>query len=164
MLNYVLSYLTLAVLFIVQTTLSCYIDIYGIAPNLIFVFIVCYSIYNFPVRSGFLCVIAGIIVDLYSRKYVGLNALLYMYIGIAISNFASTLIKKNVWTSAVGVLVVSLVYHTIILVVDYVIPSYSSFLYPLLRYAVPTAVYDAAISFVIALWARRLSIDEIRGL
>ena len=164
MLNHFLSYLTLIVLFILQTTLSRYIDIFGIAPNLIFVYVLCYAIYNFPVRSAVLCAVAGLIVDLYSRSYVGLNALLFMYIGIAISNFTSTLIKKHVWTSALGVLVVSLLYHTIILLVDYVIPGYSGFQYPFIRITLPTAVYDALVSFVIALWARKLSIHEIRGL
>lgn len=164
MFNYILSYLTLAVLFIAQTTLSRYIDIFGIAPNLIFVYVLCYSIYNFPVRSAVLCAVAGFITDLYSGQYVGLNTLLFMYIGIAISNFASTLIKKHVWTAAVGVLVVSLVYSTVILVTDYVMPGYSSFLYPFVRIALPTAVYDMIVSFVMALWARKLSIDEIRGL
>ena len=80
MLNHFLSYLTLIVLFILQTTLSRYIDIFGIAPNLIFVYVLCYAIYNFPVRSAVLCAVAGLIVDLYSRSYVGLNALLFMYI------------------------------------------------------------------------------------
>lgn len=164
MLNYFLSYLTLAVLFIVQTTLSRYIDIFGIAPNLIFVYVLCYAIYNFPVRSAVLCAVAGLIVDLYSGQYIGLNALLFMYIGIAVSHFTSTLIKKNVWTSALGVLVISLLYHTVILLVDYVIPGYSGFQYPFLRISIPTAVYDAVASLVIELWARKLSIDEIRGL
>lgn len=164
MLNYFLSYLTLAVLFIVQTTLSRYIDIFGIAPNLIFVYVLCYSIYNFPVRSAVLCAIAGLVVDLYTGQYVGLNALLFMYIGIAISHFTSTLIKKHVWTSALGVLIISFLYHTIILLIDYVIPGYSGFQYPFLRIALPGAVYDAMVSFVIALWARKLSIEEIRGL
>ena len=68
MFNYILSYLTLAVLFIVQTTLSRYIDIFGIAPNLIFVYVLCYSIYNFPVRSAVLCAVAGFITDLYSGQ------------------------------------------------------------------------------------------------
>ncbi len=164
MLNYILSYLTLAVLFVAQTTLSRYIDICGIAPDLIFVFIFCYSIYNFPVRSGILCVVAGIMVDLYTGRYIGLNALLFMYIGVAISNFASTLIKRNVWTTAVGVLVVSLIYHSVILITGYVIPGHSGFMYPFVRFALPTAVYDTAVSFVATLWARRLSVEKIRGL
>ena len=95
MINYILSYLTLVVLFIVQTTLGRYIDICGIAPNLVFVYILCYSMYNFPVRSAVLCIVAGIITDMYSMEYVGLNAILYMYIGLAISNFAVDFISSK---------------------------------------------------------------------
>ncbi|MBQ8588475.1 MAG: rod shape-determining protein MreD [Clostridia bacterium] len=163
MINYILSYLTLIVLFVVQTTLSGYIDVFGIAPNLIFVYILCYSMYNFPVRSAVLCAVAGILTDLYSQEFVGLNALLFMYIGLAMSNFASSLIKNNIWTSFLGVLLVSLVYHSALLIADYVVPGYSGFVYPFARFAVPTAVYDAVLSLVMTFWARRLSEDKIRG-
>ena len=132
MLNYVWTYLTLVVLFVVQTTLGIYIDVYSIAPDIIFVFAVCYSMYNFPVRSTVLCLVAGILADLYTGSYIGVNALLYMYIGLAISNFAASLIKKNIWTATLGVLTVSVIYHTVVLIVYYVIPGYSSFAFPFL--------------------------------
>lgn len=162
--NYVLSYLTLAVLFVLQTTLGRYIDICGIAPDIIFVYILCYSMYNYPVRAAVLSIIAGIIVDLYSSTHVGLNALLYMYIGLAVSNFASTLMKKNVWTVALGVVVLSILYHTVVLITQYVIAGHSGFVYPFVRIALPTAVYDGVVSLVLSLWAQWLSMDKIRGL
>jgi len=164
MLNYILTYVTLSVFFILQSTIGIYIDICGIAPNLIFVFAVCYAMYNYPVRSGVLCLIAGIVVDLYSRKYIGINALLYMYTGLAVSKLAATLIRKNVWTAALGVLIASAIYHTAILIIDFVVPGYSGFLYPFMRFVLPSTVYDAVVSIVIALWARWLSTDRIRGI
>lgn len=164
MLNYILSYITLAVLFILQTTVSRFIDIADIAPNLIFVYIVCYSIYNFPVRSAILCVIAGVITDLYTTGSIGLNTLFYMYSGLAISIFAGTLIKKNLFAVITGVFVASVVYHITLLLVAYVIPSYSTFAYPFIRYVLPTAVYDAAVSVVLSMWAKNLSEEKIRGL
>ena len=130
MLNYILSYLTLCVFFVLQTTVSHYIDIFGIAPNLIFVYALCYSMYNFPVRSAVLCVTAGIIADMYTMQYIGLNALLFMYMGLAISIFASTLIRKNIFAVAVVVLLSSVLYHSVILIINYIIPSYSGFVYP----------------------------------
>lgn len=164
MLNYVWTYLTLVVLFVVQTTLGIYIDVYSIAPDIIFVFAVCYSMYNFPVRSTVLCLVAGILADLYTGSYIGVNALLYMYIGLAISNFAASLIKKNIWTATLGVLTVSVIYHTVVLIVYYVIPGYSSFAFPFLRIVLPTALYDAVLSLVMYRWARWLSEDRIRGI
>jgi len=103
-------------------------------------------------------------VDLYSGSYIGPNALLYMYIGIGISNFASSLIRKNMLTTILGVLAVSLVYHTLMLVIDYVIPLHTSFWYPLVRIVLPTAIYDAVFTVVISLWAKKLSVNTVRGL
>jgi rod shape-determining protein MreD len=108
--------------------------------------------------------VAGILVDLYSQPYVGVNALMYMYIGLAISNFAGSLIKKNIWTVALGVLVVSVVYHTALLIISYVIPGYASFGYPFLRIVLPTALYDGVIAIVVSCWARWLSEERIKGL
>lgn len=162
--NYVLSYLSLAVLYFFGTTSARYIEILGIAPDLVFVFAVCYSMYNFPVRSAVLCAVAGLLVDLYSESYIGVNALLYMYIGIGISNFASSLIRKNMLTTVCGVLIVSAVYHLVILLVCYVIPEKTSFWYPLARIVIPTAVYDSVVTLVISLWAKKLSTNTVRGL
>ncbi len=164
MLNYILSYLTLCVFFVLQTTVSHYTDVFGIAPNLVFVFALCYSMYNFPVRSAILCVIAGIITDMYTMQYVGLNALLIMYMGLAISIFASTLIRKNIFAVAVVVLLSSMLYHSVILIINYVIPSYSGFSYPFARFVLPTALYDSVLSVVVSVWARSLSRERIKGL
>lgn len=164
MLNYILSYLTLCVFFVLQTTVIHYIDVFGIVPNLIFVYALCYSMYNFPVRSAVLCVIAGIITDMYTMHYVGLNALLIMYMGLSISIFASTLIKKNIFAVTVVVLIASMLYHSVILIINYVVPSYSGFSYPFARFVLPTALYEAVLSVVISVWARSLSRERIKGL
>ena len=162
--NYVLTYLTLAIAFIIQASLGIYIDIYSIAPNIILVFTMCYAMYNFPVRSAVVCLVAGILVDAYSCDYIGLNALLYMYMGLSISNFASALIKKNIWTVVLGIIIVSAIYNTSILIVNYVIPGYSGFFYPFLRFILPGAIYDGVLSLMVAFWAEWLSQDKIRGL
>ena len=164
MLNFVLAYVTLALIFVLQTTLGIYIDIYGIAPNVIFVFAVCYSMYNYPVRSAVLCLVAGLISDLYMQTHIGVNALLYMYMGIAISNFAGSLIKKHLITVALGVFAASILHQVAILVVSYILPGYSGIWYPLIRIIIPTALYDGAVSLIMAFWARWLSEDRIRGL
>lgn len=161
--KYFLSYFTVLILFLVQTTLGKYIDIYGIAPNLVFVFAVCYSMYNFPVRSAVLCVISGLLLDLYGCKTVGFNALVYMYIGLAVSLFGGSLMKKNIWAVALGVIIVSALYQSLYLFFGYAIKSDVSFLYGFLRIAIPGTVYDGIAALIISNWARWLSEEQIRG-
>ncbi len=159
-----LAYITVIILFVVQTTLGRYIDIYGIAPNLVFVFAVCYSMYNFPVRSAVLCVVSGLILDLYNCTNIGLNALLYMYIGLAVSMFFAVLMKKSLFTVALGVITVSAVYQIIWLVLVHVINHRAPFLYSLVRIVLPSTVYDGIAATVMYMWARWLSEEQIRGL
>jgi rod shape-determining protein MreD len=161
--KYLWSYLTLLILFVVQTTLGRYISIFSIAPNLVLVFAMCYAMYNFPVRSAVLCALSGLLIDLYGHGIVGINALLYMYLGLAVSFFASSLLKKNIWAVALGVAVVSLLYHTAYFVIIYFEQVKVSFIYAFLRIIIPTTVYDGLVSLVIFLWARWLSEEQIRG-
>ena len=161
--KYLWSYITVLILFLMQTTLGGYIDIYGIAPNLVFVFAICYAMYNFPVRSAVLCVISGLLLDLYGCKTIGVNALLYMYIGLGVSLFGSTLMKKNIWAVALGTIVVSLLYQTVYLLAEYVLSSGASFWYGFFRIILPCAIYDGVIALILSPWARWLSEEQIRG-
>lgn len=161
--KYFWSYVTVLLLFLIQTTLREYIDIYGIAPNIVFVFAICYSMYNFPVRSAILCVISGLLIDLYGCKTLGINALIYMYIGLAVSLFGSTLMKKNIWGVALGMIVISLIYQSIYMIVEYVVKADVSFWYGFLRIILPAALYDGVAALVLSNWARWLSEEQIRG-
>jgi len=161
--KYFWSYITVLVLFLVQTTLREYIDIYGIAPNLVFVFAICYSMYNFPVRSAILCVISGFLLDLYGCKTLGINALIFMYIGLGVSLFGGTLMKKNIWGVALGMIAISLVYQSIYFIAEYVAKTNVSFLYGFLRIILPAAIYDGVMALVLSNWARWLSEEQIRG-
>ena len=161
--KYLWSYVTLLILFLVQTTLGIYIDICGIAPNIVFVFAICYAMYNFPVRSAVLCVVSGLLIDLYGCKTIGINALLYMYIGLGVSFFGGTLMKKNIWAVALGTIVVSLLYQVAFILIEYVLKTDVSFWYGFFRIIVPSAIYDGAIALVLSGWARWLSEEQIRG-
>ena len=161
--KYLWSYITILILFLIQTTLGQYIDIFGIAPNLVFVFAICYSMYNFPVRSAILCVVAGFLLDLYGCKTIGLNALIYMYIGLGVSLFGSTLMKKNIWAVALGTIVVSILYQIVYLLFEYVLKTDVSFWYGFLRIILPASIYDGIIALILSPWARWLSEEQIRG-
>lgn len=161
--KYFWSYLTLILLFVIQTTLGKYIEIFGIAPNLVFVFAVCYSMYNFPVRSAVLCVAAGFLIDCFDLQLMGYNALLFMYIGLAVSLFGGSLMKKSFWASALGVIVVSALWQSVDLLLFYVLKGYSTFLSGFLRIVIPTTIYDGVFALVVSAWTRWLSEEQIRG-
>ena len=161
--KYFWSYFTVLILFLMQTTLGKYIDIFGIAPNFVFVFAVCYAMYNFPVRSAVLCVISGLLLDLYGCKTIGVNALMYMYIGLAVSLFAGALMKKNIWAVVLGVIIASALYQSLYLFFEYSLKSDVSFIYGFLRIVIPGTVYDGAIALIISVWAKWLSEEQIRG-
>jgi len=161
--KYFWSYITVFILFLAQTTLGVYIDIYGIAPNIVFVFAICYAMYNYPVRSAVLCVISGLLIDLYGCKTIGINALLYMYIGLGVSIFGGTLMKKNIWAVAFGTIIVSVLYQVAYLLFEYVLKADVSFWYGFLRIILPAAVYDGVVALGLSGWARWLSEEQIRG-
>ncbi len=163
MMKYFWTYLTLLVLFVLQTTVGRYINIFGIAPNLVFVFAVCYAMYNFPVRSAVLCVVAGLLADIYGSGIMGINGLLYMYIGLAVSLFGSTLMKKSTPAVAIGVMVVSVLYQTVYFLICYTMRGYGPFVYTFVRLIIPGGIYDGAAALLISMWTLWLSEEHIRG-
>ncbi len=161
--KYFWSYLTLILLFVIQTTIGRHIEICGISPNIVFVFAVCYSMYNFPVRSAVLCAAAGFLTDCFDMQLMGFNALIYMYIGLAVSVFGSSLMKKSLWAVAAGVIIVSAFSQSINLILFYVLKGYAPFWYGFFRIVIPTTLYDGLFALIISSWARWLSEEQIRG-
>lgn len=161
--KYFWSYLTLLILFIFQTTLGRYIAVFGIAPNVVFVFAVCYSMYNFPVRSAVLCLIAGLVTDCFNCRLIGFNAVIYMYIGLAVSVFGGALMKRSLWTVALGVIIAAALCQSLNLFFVYTIHGYASFWYGFLRIIVPETLYDSVFALIVSGWAKWLSEEQIRG-
>lgn len=111
--------------YILQITVMPELAVFGINPNLILI-VVCSIAFLFGSTSGgvvgFCC---GVLLDLYYGRNIGLNALLYLYIGITLGNFNKRIFKDNYLVILVFMVFTTFIYESIIYVYSIIIYSQS---------------------------------------
>ena len=157
-----LTYLTLIILIVLQTTLFPHLRIMGVIPNLVLVFAVCYSMYADPVPATVFAIAAGFLFDVYQACNIGFNSIMMMYIGLGLSCLTSGYVKSNIFTVLICVGVTTLVYECIYAFLLY-------FIFGKLTAATMwsvvslEAVYNMAVAAALMWWAKYLGEDEVRG-
>ena len=157
-----LTYLTLIILTVMQTTLFPHLRIMGVIPNLVLVFVVCHSMYADPVPATVFAIAAGLIFDVYQASNIGFNSIMMMYVGLGLSCLTSGYVKSNIFTVLICVGVTTLLYEGIYAFLLYFIFgnvtagtmwSVASF----------EALYNMAAAAALMWWAKYLGEDEVRS-
>jgi len=153
--------LLLGVVLIFQTTMLDYLTVYGVKPDLVMLLVVFNGFLLGPREGAFLGFAGGIIEDLFSGSYIGMNALSKMVAGYLAGVSGERLYKENSLVVA-GVTFFStvaglLVYYFLLLYLKIDVP----FFYTLLRVVLPTALYTAVL--VPFLFRRVLRLVIIKG-
>ena len=111
------------VTYLLQITIIPELTVFGINPNLILI-VVCSIAFLFGSTSGgvvgFCC---GMLIDLYYGRNIGLNALLYLYIGIVLGSFNKRIFKDNYLVILVFMIFTTFIYEMITYV--YIVMTYS---------------------------------------
>ena len=115
--------IVIIVTYVLQITLMPEIAVFGVSPNLILI-IVCSIAFLFGGTSGgivgFCC---GILLDLYYGRSIGLNALLYLYVGAVLGNFNKRIFKDNYLVILIFMIFTTYIYELIIYVYSVIIYS-----------------------------------------
>jgi len=153
--------LLLGVVLIFQTTVLDYLTVYGVKPDLVMLLVVFNGFLLGPREGAFLGFAGGIIEDLFSGSYIGMNALSKMAAGYFAGLSGERLYKENALVVA-GVTFFSTIAG---LLVNYLLLLYLKidvpFFYTLLRVVLPTALYTAVL--VPFLFKRVLRLVIIKG-
>ncbi len=157
------TYITLVLLFVLQSTVNNYIDIYHIFPNLILVFTICYSLKTEPFKAACLGFVAGMLTDISIGRYMGLNTLLFMYTAILVSSFGFNYLKDNIFTSALCVFVVSLIFEFVYGFLIYVLFDMATVKQVVLDVVVFEAVYNMLVSFLLYTYTGWLAREQVRS-
>lgn len=158
----VLTYATLLLLIVLQSTILNGIEILHIMPNIILVFVVCYSMYAEPVKAVILSIVAGLVTDILQSHHVGLTALMLMFISLALSVICSDYIRSNLFTAVISVIASTLVFECVYGILVYVLFNKMTIGY-MLKVVMLETVYNVVVSFALLWWAKYLAEDEIRS-
>ncbi|MDF9408304.1 rod shape-determining protein MreD [Pelotomaculum isophthalicicum JI] len=138
--------LLLGVVLILQTTIMDYLSVYGVKPDLVMLLVIFNGFLLGPKEGAFLGFAGGIIEDLFSGSYIGINALTKMVAGYLAGFCGERLYKENSLVVA-GVAFFS---TTVGLLINYFLllylKIYMPFFYTLFRVILPTALYTAVLA------------------
>lgn len=157
-----LTYLTLIILAVLQTTLFPHLHIMGVIPNLILVFVVCYSMYADPVPATVFAIIAGLVFDVYQASNIGFNSIMMMYIGLGLSCLTSGYVKSNILTVLIFVAFATVMYEVIYAFLLYFIFGKVT-LGTMWTISAIEAAYNTVCAAVLMWWAKYLGEDEVRS-
>ena len=139
----------IVLLLVLQTTLLKYIAIYGIKPNLIIVFIIVTALVRGNVEGGTVGFFSGLAMDMLFGTVLGFYALFGLFLGIAAGSVNRRLFRENLLVVVFFTFVYSVVYESVVYILNTVMSGNIELLYSLTRIILPEAAYNCAAGVLI---------------
>lgn len=103
--------LLIFIVFIIQTTVLRYFEIFGVVPNLCLVLIVSFSLLEGKKQGAIVGIIVGLLYDIMFSNALGVTALIYYFIGYVGGMFNKKVFTSTVLTPFVFTAIATVVYN-----------------------------------------------------
>lgn len=135
--------------FLLQSVVSAYLTISGIAPDFLLVVVVTLGLlFGWQVGIG-AGVLGGLLVDLTAGRYIGLHVLSLGLVGVVAGLIEERLFKDNILLPPVAGLLASIINQTVVLLCLWLY-GWRVSLVSTLRYTVlPAALYDMVLAILV---------------
>lgn len=144
--RYILSYALLFAALILQTTLLGELTFFGVAPSLMLVLVVCFSLMNDCIPSAVFAVVAGLLLDISGSRIIGFNALLMMYLSLGVVFFGQEFFRETPRAASMLVALSTFVYEMIYFIFSFAIFGGAHFFYMIARIILIECVYNALVA------------------
>ncbi len=156
--------LTFLILFLTQTSANDFIKLFGVAPNLLLVFTIAYSINSSIPQSILVGSIAGLLIDVSMQGMLGLNALLMAYIAVLGSFVSSKILFERKIIIIITVFAFGFLYEFLNLVITSALITKLPVFYITYRYTLPSCVYNSIVAIPMVYLLNKLKFEYIRGI
>ncbi|MBP5330412.1 MAG: rod shape-determining protein MreD [Lachnospiraceae bacterium] len=145
----IVAIIQIIVLYLLQTSVFTSFALAGVVPDLLIIAVVAIAFSRGPNKgmlTGFVC---GILIDLTYSSFIGLFALMYMFIGF-LTGFASKIYDENDYTLPVILVSISeLLYNLLYYVFFYFLSGKLNFGFYLYRFMIPRVIYTILVSILL---------------
>lgn len=152
--------LCILLIMLLQSTVFNYIEILGVKPNLVIVFIVSVALLRGNVEGMAVGFFTGISQDLLFGRAIGLYALLGLYLGLIIGSVNKRLYRENFLVIIFFTFISTVAYEFAVYLChgfEALINGRSSILYALRAVVFPEAVYNSAVSIFVYIFIFKLN-------
>lgn len=135
--------------YLLQSSFLEYAKIYGIKPNLIIITTISYALVRGSREGAIYGLFSGLLLDVMGGKYIGLYAIMGMYLGLIIGSLNKNLYNENYLIPIMVTAGSSFVYSMIVYVSLYFIPQPDEILWYTIGYIIPEAIYNTILSIFV---------------
>lgn len=134
---------------VIQTNFFDYIRINGIEPNLILVFIVCFSIFGDVYYGAFIGAVGGMVQDIVMGRSLGGYTLMGMLLGLIIGISKKRFVKESLVVAMGFVFVFSILYESAMFLFFLIPSGETDFIYAFTKTILPEALYNMILAVVV---------------
>ena len=141
MLRKIVLFLIISICFVLQTTTFQSISIANIAPNSLIIVVAAFGLMRGKTEGMYIGFFSGLLVDIFCGFYLGIYALLYMYVGYLTGLFQKRFYPEDIKFPLLIISACDLITNIIIYLVLFLTRSRFDFGYYFLNIILPELVY-----------------------
>ena len=151
MLRKIVLFIIISICFVLQTTTFQTLSLAGIAPNLMIIVVAAFGLMRGKSEGMYIGFISGLLIDIFCGFYLGIYALLYMYVGYLTGLFQKRFYPEDIKLPLLLISASDFVANVLIYVVLFLTRSRYDFGYYFMRVILPELVYTMVITIFLYL-------------
>ncbi|MDD3766099.1 MAG: rod shape-determining protein MreD [Eubacteriales bacterium] len=140
-----------------QTTIFEHLSFFGTVPNLLIGLVVCVALTRSALEGGAIGLLCGIFIDVLGRGTFGVNALLFLYIGVALGLVSNKFYRIRGLVVFAFAFLSNFVYAFLMFFFKFYIWGYGNMLAALAKKIIPETIYTAVFSVLILFLIRSIN-------
>ena len=152
----VLRYLLLILLpllaLLLQTTVFHQAAPLNCIPDLLLIFVVCFGIFNGPIKGGCYGLLVGLVEDLYIGRLIGINALCKGVVGYIVGKFQFNVYRERVFIGVAGVFFGTIVSNLLRVLLIAIYSPPAVFYFDMIWQFLVQILYNIVVSIPIYFW------------
>ena len=147
--RFIVAFLLVIICFVLQSTVFSWISFGGIVPNLLIILTATYGFMRgdrIGLIMGFFC---GLLIDVFFGNFLGLNAVIYMYIGFFNGKFVRVFYPEDIKLPLILFITSDLFYSLVYYCIMFLLRSRFDFSYYFVHIMLPEMVYTILVTLLI---------------
>ena len=146
MLRKIILFLIISICFVLQTTTLQTLSFAGITPNLLIIIVAAFGLMRGKTEGMYIGFFSGLLVDIFCGFYLGIYALLYMYVGYLTGLFQKRFYPEDLKLPLLIISASDLITNLIIYLILFLTRSRFDFGYYFLNIILPELVYTMIVT------------------
>jgi len=147
----ILNIILIVLVYVLQTTLMPVISLWGITPNLVFIFVICFAMFNGREKGMIMALAMGLLLDMLTTYQFGLVTVLMTTAAVLTTTVFARVFSPNISTALVSVGVCNLGYNLLLVLGMSLFGQGHPIFYDFFRIILPEAIYNMLLTFPIFL-------------